>query len=157
MEAEIVSSVPGIAGGSYAIASSYGDLVFVAGQIPLDPEGRLLERYDDLPADVRARFVTGRAPTDLRDERIIVQTWAVYENMSRVLEHLGMSLAHVMLQRLYLTDVNQFNAVERVRTDVFGEGKVPPTTTAGVTSLVIPQVLIEIECIAHRRLGSSER
>jgi enamine deaminase RidA (YjgF/YER057c/UK114 family) len=140
-------SVSGVPTGSYALGRSVGGLLFLAGQIPVNAEGELVSRYAQLPVSEAEALRTGSTPTDLRDEPIVCQTWAVYDNIARLLAEAGSGFPAIVAQRIYMVDVNQFPGMERVRNHIF-QGMTPPTTTAGGVQLVIPDVLIEIEVVA---------
>ena len=121
-------AVPGIQTGSYSLARTAAGVLYVSGMIPVDADGRLVSTYARLPPGVESQLRTGVLPTDLRDERIVCQAWAVYDGIRKVLEFCGSSLQQIL----------------RVRNHVFG-AEPPPTTTVGVTGLVIPDVRLEIE------------
>jgi enamine deaminase RidA (YjgF/YER057c/UK114 family) len=140
-------TVEGMPMGTYGLGCKVGGFLLLAGQIPVDTNGQLVTRYAQLPADEAASLRTGATPTDLRDEAIICQTWSVYDNIARLLDHAGAKLSSIVSQRIYMVDINQFPGMERVRNRVF-RGSTPPTTTVGGVQLVIPDVLIEIEVIA---------
>jgi enamine deaminase RidA (YjgF/YER057c/UK114 family) len=137
-------AVPGIQTGSYSLARTAAGVLYVSGMIPVDADGRLVSTYARLPPGVESQLRTGVLPTDLRDERIVCQAWAVYDGIRKVLEFCGSSLQQILRQRIYLVDLGEFYGLERVRNHVFG-AEPPPTTTVGVTGLVIPDVRLEIE------------
>ena len=89
-EAVSTSAAPA-AIGPYSQAIRAGSLLFVSGQIPLDPEtGTLVE------GDVR------------------VQTHRVFRNLAGILEAAGTSLDRVVRATVYLADMNDFAAMNEV-------------------------------------------
>lgn len=108
--------------GPYSQAVRIGDLLFTAGQIPLRPDGTLLE------GDIRA------------------QTRQVMENLAAVLEAGGASLASVVKCTCFLADMDDFGAVNEVYGSYFGAE--PPARSAVQVARLPKDVRIEIEAIA---------
>jgi 2-iminobutanoate/2-iminopropanoate deaminase len=113
--------------GPYAQAvavSPPGTLVFCSGQIPLDPQtGEVVGA-----GDIRA------------------QTDRVMRNLAAVLTAAGASLAAVVKTTIYLTDLQEFAAVNEVYARYFLE-RPPARATVQVTGL--PRgVQVEIDAIA---------
>jgi len=108
----------------YAQAIRAGDLVFVAGQVALDP-------------------ATGQAMTG----DVTAQTERVIENIKTILEHAGTSLGNAVENLCFLADVRRdfaaFNAVYGRYFDTNG----PARTTV---QAVLPRegLLVEIRCVA---------
>ncbi len=111
--------------GPYSQAVAAGELIFCAGQVALDPASG-----DSVTGDVRA------------------QTERVLENLSAVLAAAGSDLRHVVKTTVYLTDFNDFAAMNEVYAARFGDHR-PARATVGVSAL--PKGLrVEIECVAIR-------
>lgn len=101
-------------------------------------------------------FVTGQMPfTDMSleapyPEGIEAQTYAVMANLQTVLKGCGLSLAHVVSARIFLThfdeDYARMNAVYR---SYFAAGRLPARTCVGVNGLA-KGARIEIDFVAHR-------
>jgi len=127
---ERLSDVPGLAPVRYSHAAwSPGELVFFAGQIPLDERGNLVGRGD-----------------------FAAQAKQVFSNLRRVLEATGCSPADVLKIKYFLVGVD----LERLHTlrtlvDSMFPGPKPASTLLGVASLANPEILIEVEMIAARR------
>jgi 2-iminobutanoate/2-iminopropanoate deaminase len=111
--------------GPYSQAMAAGELIFCAGQVALDPASG-----ESVTGDVRA------------------QTERVLENLSAVLAAAGSDLRHVVKTTVYLTDFNDFAAMNEVYAARFGDHR-PARATVGVSAL--PKGLrVEIECVAIR-------
>lgn len=112
-------------GGPYSHVVRAGDFLFVSGQIPRNPDTGEFEF------------------TDIRH-----QTRLVMENIRRILVGCGASPADVVRCNVFLSDPGDFNAMNEVYVEFFGEHK-PARTTVGV-SFVRPEMRVEIDCIAYR-------
>lgn len=110
--------------GPYSQAVRAGDLVFLSGQIPLDPAS-MEPVSGDFEAEVRCAF----------------------ENLKAVVEAAGGTLAQVVKLTLFLTDLSHFPKVNEVMTTFFKE-PFPARSTVGVSQL--PKgVRFEVECVLH--------
>jgi 2-iminobutanoate/2-iminopropanoate deaminase len=96
-------------------------LVFVSGQLPLDAQGRLVGEGD------MAR-----------------QTEQVFENLRAILEANGASFRDVVKVGSYVTDMSQLAAMREVRVRYLAE-EPPASTLVGVSGLVLPEALLEVE------------
>ena len=115
------SKAPG-AIGPYSQGIQMGDLIFVSGQIPIDPN-------------------TG----SMVDGGIESQTAQVIKNVSGVLEASGSSLNEVVKTTVYLADLNLFQEMNKVYAESF-EGHRPARATVEVG---LPEgISIEIDAIA---------
>lgn len=109
--------------GPYSQAISSGELVITSGQIPLDP-------------------VTGA----LVEGGIVAQTTQVLENMKQVLAAAGMTFQNVMKTTVFLTDINDFGAMNEVYAEFF---TAPYPARAAFQVAALPKAaLVEIECVA---------
>jgi 2-iminobutanoate/2-iminopropanoate deaminase len=117
--------VPGLAEpiSHYTDAVRAGDLLFVSGCVPVDREGNLV----------------------LGD--IVEQTRCVFENVGAVLTAAGAGFADVVKVTVFLTDVDDRQAVNTVRQQVFGDVR-PASTLVEVSRLAIPGARIEVEAVA---------
>ncbi len=103
---------------------SGGRLIYVAGQIPWDAEGRTVAKGD----------VAG-------------QTRQVFENIGAVLAESGASLDDVIKITVFSADIRYRDEINRVRSEVFSE-PYPASTQVAVAALVDPEWLVEIEAVA---------
>ena len=110
--------------GPYSQAIVVDGWVFCSGQIPLDPAtGALLE------GDVSA------------------QTELVLKNLASVLEAAGSSLERVVKTTVFLSDMNQFGAMNEVYARHFGAHR---PARAAVEAAALPRSCdVEIECVAR--------
>lgn len=109
--------------GPYSQAVRAGSLVFVSGQIPLDPS-------------------TGA----LVDGDIAAQTHRVFANLKAILEAAGTSLDHVVRATVYLADMNDFGTVNEVYGSYFSS---PAPARATVQAARLPKdARVEIDVIA---------
>lgn len=97
--------------GSYSQAIKHGDLVFLSGQIPLDPATMEIVAGD---FEARAR--------------------RVFENLKAVAEAAGGSLDQIVKLTVYLTDLDNFAAVNSVMAEYFTE-PYPARAALGVAAL----------------------
>lgn len=111
--------------GPYSQAVIAGDFVFLAGQIPLDPE-------------------TG----ELVGGGIREQTKRVLDNIKAILEAAGCSLRDVVSVTAYLRDLSHFNEFNEVYSEYFSENK-PARTTVQVSALP-RNSLVEVAVVAYR-------
>ena len=99
-------------------------------------------------------FVSGQVSKNEHDETVCVddaerQTEVVYENLKRVLEELGSGLDMIGKTTVFTTSLEHRPAINRVRERVFGPmGRYPASTFVVVSSLAVPEWLVEIEVIA---------
>lgn len=102
-----------------------GRMVFVAGQIPLDPStGEIVGTGD----------VTG-------------QSQQVMANLEAILTAAGAKFQDVVKTTVFLADMNDFVAMNAVYAQYFDEATAPARACVQVSRLP-KDVLVEIECIA---------
>ena len=107
----------------YTDAVRAGDLLFVSGCVPVDGEGKLV------PGDV------------------VAQARQVFMNIGAVLEAAGAGFGDVVKVTVFLIDVDDRQAVNTVRQEVFGPAR-PSSTLVEVSRLAVPGALIEVEAVA---------
>lgn len=100
-----------------------GDYIFVSGQ------GGFV--------DAQGREVKG----------IEAQTERCLDNIRRILEAAGSSLTDVVKVTVFLGDVAHFAKMNEVYQTYFPEDY--PARSTAVTGLVVPTMLVEMECIAY--------
>lgn len=112
--------------GPYSQAIRSGNLLFVSGQIPLDPlAGGVVSQDDDVVAG---------------------QTHRVLQNLRAILDAAGGSLADVVKTTVFVVDLADFAAINEIYSTYFGV-PAPARTTVQVAAL--PKgVRLEIDAIA---------
>ena len=112
-------------GYSHVVDAPAGRIVYIAGQVPLDPSGQLVGE-GDLEAQARQ----------------------VFENLSAALEATGASWSDVVKLNYFLRDVGQIASVRAVRDEYVDTENPPASTLVEVSGLFREDVLIEIEAVA---------
>jgi 2-iminobutanoate/2-iminopropanoate deaminase len=107
-----------------AIVAS-GKMLFVAGQIPLEPQTGEIVGIGD----------------------ITKQTEQVMANIEAILESAGANWGGVVKTSVFLTDLQNFAAMNQVYARYFEEATAPARACVEVSRLP-KDVLVEIECIA---------
>lgn len=117
-------SVPGAPppGGHYSPAVRANGFVFVAGQLPMAPDG-------------------GGAP-----EGVEAQTRQALANVETVLKAAGATLADVVSATVYVTDIALWPAVNAVYAEIFGAHR--PARTVAVSPQLHFGCLVEVQVIA---------
>lgn len=110
--------------GPYSQAIRTGNLVFVSGQLPIDPS-------TDNFAEGGIKELTRQCLT----------------NISNILKEAGTDMAHVIKTTVFLTDMNDFAAMNEVYATFF---KDPFPARSAVAIKTLPKnAIVEIECIAE--------
>lgn len=84
--------------------------------------------------------------TEALVEGIEAQTKETLEVIKDILEAAGSSLGQVVKVTVFLRNADDFSKMNEVYSTFFP--KDPPARSAIVTGLVLPQMLVEIECMA---------
>ncbi|HEY3230404.1 MAG TPA: RidA family protein [Roseiflexaceae bacterium] len=125
MERKVVSTADAPqAIGPYSQAIAVGDLVFCSGQIPLTPQGIVVEGD------------------------ITTQTRQVLTNLKYVLASASSSLEQVVKTTVFLADMGEFKAMNDVYTEFFPDA--PPARSTVQVARLPRDVRVEIEAIAVR-------
>ncbi|MDM8544455.1 RidA family protein [Desulfococcaceae bacterium HSG9] len=110
--------------GPYSQGVRVGDLLFISGQLPLDPE--------------TGEFVAGG---------IEAKTHQVIKNIRAIVETAGGDLSRVVKTTVFLKDMKNFVAMNKVYETYFGAA--PPARSAVQVAALPKDADIEIEAIAH--------
>jgi reactive intermediate/imine deaminase len=113
---------PAAGGPPFSKAVRAGDFVFVSGQVPAGPDGKI---------------VAGG---------IEVQTKQSIENIKAILDSVGLNLTHVVKSTVWLKSVSDFPAFNGVYREYFGAA-LPARSTTRAELMV--DCLVEIEVIAY--------
>jgi enamine deaminase RidA (YjgF/YER057c/UK114 family) len=122
-------------------------------RIPAGPPGSPAAEWGDrigYSRAVRAGNLIEVAGTTAPGDSAYEQARAALRTIERALNDLGASLADVVRTRMFVLDI-QANAgdVGRAHGEVFGDVK-PASAMYGVTGLLQPEMLVEIEATAFR-------
>ncbi|WP_103109890.1 RidA family protein [Brevibacillus reuszeri] len=109
--------------GPYSQAAKVGPFLFASGQIPLRPDGTLVEGD------------------------IATQAHQVFANIKAVLAEAGGSLSNVVKATVFIKDMNDFGQLNEVYGQYFGDHK-PARSTVEVARLP-RDVKVEIEIVAY--------
>jgi 2-iminobutanoate/2-iminopropanoate deaminase len=112
--------------GPYCQAARWGDLIFVSGQIPIDP--------------ATGQVIVGD---------VAEQTEQVLKNLAAILEAAGANLGQVLKTTVYLRDLNDFGKMNEVYARFFSNQ--PPARATVQVARLPRDVSVEIEAIAGSR------
>lgn len=110
--------------GPYNQAVLKGNMLFTSGQIAIDPVTGLLNTGD-----------------------IKIETKTVMENLKAVLQEANMSFENVLKSSIFISDMNNFTAINEVYATYFNEATAPARETVEVANLP-KYVNVEISVIA---------
>lgn len=111
--------------GPYSPGVKAGDYVYVAGQVAMDP-------------------ISGEAKLgDIKSE-----TRQTLLNVQAILSGCGATMSQVVRCGVYLTNAADFQAMNEVYAEFFGDAK-PARTTIIVAALPMPEAKVEIDAIAY--------
>ena len=113
-----------------ANAVQVGDIIYLSGQVSVDKAGKFVG-INDLEAQVKQ----------------------AYSNISDVLARLDASLDNVVDETWFVTDMDQvmanFQQIYTVREQAYGASPATTQTLVQVSALAMPELMVEIKCIAH--------
>ncbi len=110
--------------GPYSTAVRAGGMLFVSGQIPVDPQSGEMIRDDIRRA-----------------------TMMVMQNIEKILHEAGLNMAHVVKTTIFLADMEDFPAVNEAYAAFF-EGIVPPARETVQAARLPKDAPLEISVIA---------
>lgn len=124
MDKEIIQTTNAPAAiGPYSQGVRHGDLVFVSGQIPIDPAtGELIE------GDIKQ------------------QTRQVLANVAAILQATGTTMDKVLKATLFITDMDDFPLINEVYAEFFQSA--PPARACVEVSRLPKGVQVEMEAVA---------
>ncbi len=111
--------------GPYSQAVLVGETLYCSGQIAIDPE-------------------TG----EMVQDNIEAETRQVLENLGAVLRAAGMDYNNVVRATVYLKNIDDYQAVNKVYSEFFGQSK--PARAAVEVSNLPKNANVEISCIARK-------
>ena len=108
--------------GPYSQAVKSGSLVFISGQIPLDPKTK-----------------------ELVGEDVVRQTHQVFKNLSAIAKASGGNLVDIVKMTIYLTNLDNFSKINEIMASYFQE---PYPARATIEVSALPKAaLVEVEAI----------
>ncbi len=112
--------------GPYSQAIQFGDLIFISGQIAINPEN-----------------------DQLVTENIESETHQVMKNISAILEASGIDFSHVLKTTIFLSDMNHYQVVNEIYGSYFQSDY--PAREAIEVSQLPKNVNVEISIIAGKK------
>jgi reactive intermediate/imine deaminase len=108
--------------GAYSQATTNGEILFTAGQIPMTPEGELLD-----------------------DEDIATQAEQSLSNLEAIVEEAGASMDDVLKTTVFLADIDDFEEMNETYASFFDAE--PPARSAVQAGALPKGVGVEIEAV----------
>ncbi len=108
----------------FSRAVKVGAFVAVAGTVATGPDGKIVGIGD-----------------------VYAQAVQTLKNIGRVLEQAGAAYKDVIRTRMFITDMSHWQQVGKAHGEVFGDIR-PSATMVVVTSMISPEMLVEIEADA---------
>jgi len=124
MKKKIISSTKFPVSGPYSAAVEANDIIFISGQLPLDP-------------------ATGEMIKDIK-----IATRQILINIQTILKKTDLDLSNVVKTTVFLKNIKDFPAVNEIYADFFPTE--PPARSTIEASVLPRDALIEIEAIAVR-------
>jgi reactive intermediate/imine deaminase len=122
------ATMPSSVGYSQVVAVQAARMLYIAGQIALNPAGEVV------------------GPGDL-----LAQTRQVFANLKAALEAYGATFEHVVKLNYYMVDIRQIPVVRAVRDEYISAHNPPASTAVEVRRLFRDEFLIEIDAVAALR------
>ena len=116
----------------YSHICKVGETVHVSGQLALDQDGNIVGEGD-----------------------MALQTEKTYENLKKCLESVGATINDIVMLRVFVTDLEEFQKTGDIRKKYFGKYR-PATTGLEISKLYFDDAMIEVEATAVIGSGSSE-
>jgi len=114
---------------SYSQGFQVGDMLFITGQLPVDPATNLVVGNGDITLESRQ----------------------VMRNMMAVLDEAGFSAQDVVSATVYLTDINTLDTFDAVWQESFPDANAYPSRAVVEVSALVLGIQLEISAIAIKR------
>ena len=111
--------------GPYSQATQAGNMLFISGQLPIDPSSGKIDSGD----------IAGQARQSL-------------QNLKAIVEDSGLGVQNIVKSTIYMTDINNFSVVNQIYSEFFPKDY--PARVAVEVSHLPKDALVEIEVIACR-------
>jgi 2-iminobutanoate/2-iminopropanoate deaminase len=125
MKKKIINPTGISAAGPYSPAVEANDIIFISGQLPVDPS-------------------TGEIINDIK-----AATRQILINIQAILKKTDLDMSHVVKTTIFLKDIKDFPAVNEIYADFFPQE--PPARSTIEASVLPREAPIEIEAIAVRK------
>lgn len=112
--------------GPYSQAVKVGNVVYLSGQIALNPE-----------------------TSELNNESLEDEAKQIFENLSHVLEEAGVTENDIVRTDIFMTDISQFGLVNEIYETWLGEVEVKPARQTVEVSALPKGASLEVSCIAR--------
>ena len=120
----ITIDVPRMKTATFSPGVKIGKLLFISGQISIDPDGNIVGRGD-----------------------FAAQCKQVFENIKLVLDKAGASFSDIVKLSAFLTDLRNYPVYAKVRGEHFTD-RYPASTVVGTTGFIYEGLMLEVEAIA---------
>jgi 2-iminobutanoate/2-iminopropanoate deaminase len=111
---------------SYSQGFQMGNMLFITGQLPVDPTTNL----------------------KVGDGDITLESRQVMRNMQAVLEEAGFGFEHLVSATVYLTDINKLDTFDAVWQEFFPDPQAYPSRAVVEVSALVLGIQLEISAIA---------
>jgi len=111
-------------GYSHVVTLPPGRLVWTSGQVPIGLDGTLAEGWEE-------------------------QTRTAFANVGRALSAAGADWPDVVKLTIFVVDVSELATIRAVRDEFVNTAQPPTSSLVQVAGLFRPDVLIEVEAVAH--------
>ena len=117
----------------------------ISGNSPYEPRVGFSRAVKMGPfVSVAGTVATGPDGTIVGGNDVYAQAVQTLKNIERALTQAGASFRDVVRSRVYLTDISRWEEAGRAHGEIFGEIR-PASSMIGVSALVSPEMLVEIE------------
>lgn len=114
---------------SYSQGFQVGDMLFITGQLPVDPATDQVVGHGDITLEARQ----------------------VMRNMMAVLEEAGFGFGDVVSATVYLTDIDTLDTFDAVWQEYFPDANAYPSRAVVEVSALVLGIQLEISAIAIKR------
>jgi 2-iminobutanoate/2-iminopropanoate deaminase len=121
---QITVDAPRLKNVTFSPGFKVGKLLFISGQVSIDPEGNIVGRGD-----------------------FAAQCKQVFQNIGLVLDRASFSFSDIVKLTAYITDLRNYPTYAKIRGDLFRE-QYPASTVIGIASLIHEGLMLEVEGIA---------
>jgi reactive intermediate/imine deaminase len=98
-------------------------------------------------------YVSGTGAIDPSTGKVVgigdpyAQTTQILQNIAHALTQAGATIEHVVRSRIFVTNITDWEGIAKAHREYFGDIR-PAALMVEVSRLVLPEMLVEIECDA---------